>query len=389
MKQIVHIVFHNIANCKLKAIMIVVLMSFSMFTSLVSYSFKQSIEDQVEITTEELDTNAKIKVMSKNSDNVIPLSTIDYMEQMDGVKSVIPQYNFGGLLEKEMGVPIYSVTLNGFDFENNLFMGAEDYRNQNVSGILLPDLTVTMGEEIVLKELIGQEVLFTYEYVSDKNILSRTITCKVIGVYEAKGTFDENPVYMSMDLFTEVLNDYAVNISGVSSATVYLESADCTEKVAEDLNNLGVEVFYESTVEDYMASLEGIVTLSIVVVVVILIFAIIIIIQTLLANLRKRYATIGVMKAYGYSTASICFLVWFEIFIYCIMSVIITLLLSLIGQGKIQEFFGVFMAGVSFTLNPNSILILLGIGVIVSGISAIIPCRNLVRLNPIDVLKSN
>lgn len=389
MKQIVHIVLNNIANCKFKAVMIVLLMAFSMFTSLISYSFKQSISNQVKITTEELDTNAKIKVMSKGSEGLIPLSTVDYIEKVEGVKNAVPQYNIGGLLEKEVGVPIYSITLNGFDFENNVLIGAEDYRNQNISGIVLPDLTVSMAEEIILKEFIGQEVLFTYEYASAKNILSKTITCKVVGVYEAKGAFEANPVYMSMDLFSEILNDYATNISGVSSATIYLDSADCTQKVAESLNDLGLEVFFESTVEDYIASLEGIVTLSMVIVAVVLIFAIIIIIQTLLANLKKRYGTIAVMKAYGYSTVSICFLIWLEIFIYCILSVLITLLTCFVCYNKIQEFFCIFIEGVNFTMSVNSILILLGIGVMTSCISTIIPCKDLAKLNPIDILKSN
>lgn len=389
MRQIVHIVLNNIAKCKMKAIMIILLISFAMFISVLSYSFKYSMEHLVDIRTEELNSTAKIKIMSKSSEGIIPLSTLNYIESVDGVKNVIPQYNIGGLLEKEAGVPIYSVSINGFDFENNRFIGADDFRNQKIRGILLPDLTVSFGDNWNLKDLVGKDVLFTYEYLLDNNIVSKTVPCKVIGVYEAYGIFEENPVYMSMDLFSEILNDYAANISGVTSSTVYLESADYTEEVAKSLNELGVEVFYESTIEEYIKSLEGFVTMSMAIVIVILFLAVIIIVQTISANIRRRYTTIGVMKAYGYSNLSIFFLVWLEIFIYSVVSVLVAVLICLLSQNQIQEIFTMLFEGIYFTLNTTSILLLVGIAGLTSVLSIILPCRLLVKVNPIEVLKGN
>lgn len=387
MKQIVRIVWNNILHSKLKGIMIILLISFSMFTAVVSYSLNDSITSMVKNKTEALDATAKIKVISKNRESLIALSLIDYIEEIEGVRNVLPQYNIYGLLEKDNGIPIYNVSINGFDFENNIFIGADDFRGKNVSGILLPDITVSLQEEMVLKDLIGTDVVFIYEYISDGTILSQSITAEVIGVYEASGVFEENPIYFSIDLFAGILANNQMNISGISSADIYLNDAEHTESVAEKLEQLGLEVFYESTVEDYIESLEGFVSLSMTIVIVILIFAIIIIIQTVWANIKKRYAIIAVMKAYGYSTMSICFMVWFEIFSYCLSAIVVTIVLCIVGQSGVQDFFSSFLPGLAFVLNKETFLMLVMIGVLTSCISAIIPCKNLIKLNPVDILK--
>lgn len=389
MRQMVRIVLNNIWNNKFKACMIVIMIAFSMFTSVISVAFKDSIATLVDVKTEELNSNAKIKVMSKNTNGKIALSTLEYVEQMDGVRNVVPQYNIGGLLEKEKGIPIYGVVVNGFDFENDLFVGANDYRNQKASGILLPNIGESMMADIVLQDLVDTEVLFTYEYVQDGNVLSKTITSKVIGVYETTGSFEENPVYMSMDLFSEIQSDYGELISSVSSANVYLDDATYTEAVVQELAKLGLDVYYESTVEEYIESLEGFVTVGIAIVVVALVFAMIIIIQTVLANLRKRYTTIAVMKVYGYSTAAICFFVWLEIFIYCVLAVVVTVIGCLWLQNTIQDVFALFLPGLVFTINKSVIIISLVICAMTSCVCAISPCKDLMRLNPIEVLKSN
>lgn len=389
MKQIIHIAVNNVVRSKLKAVAIVMLMALSMFTATLGYSFSQSATYTVEKKADELEMLSSIKVLSYNQGDYIAMSTIELIEEMEGVSFVLPQYNIGGLLEESEGKPIYQVSVNGFDFEERQFVGAEDYRGQGVSGIILPDISYEFMDEVTLKEYVGQQIYFTYEYLKDGQYISETVTCKVIGVYKASGVFENNPVYMSMDLFGEILENVGHSISGVSRAIVYMDNVADMDRISENIGAIGLEVNYETTLDDYISSLEGFITLGVTVAVIIMVFAVIVMIQAILSNIGKRYDIIGVLKAYGYSNGKICFMVWFEVFIYSIIAVVVSLICGYAFSDGLNNFFDTFISGAEFAVGIKEILLNVLVGVVVSGVASIIPVRRLKKIDVIDVLKSN
>ena len=194
MKQVMYIAFNNIVKSKAKSILIVVLIGISMMMMAISYKFAESVKYSINNTTDEVNATSKLKITSKIVGNPISFATISAIENVDGVKKVLPDYNISGLLEEEVGVPIYNVSINGFDFENDIFLGAEDYRENKQSGILLPDISYELGDRIIdLNEYVGKEIQITYFCTSNNVNTGKTLKCKVFGTYSTSGTFEENP----------------------------------------------------------------------------------------------------------------------------------------------------------------------------------------------------
>lgn len=390
MNQIMRISVNNVVKSKFKGLVIIILLSFTMLVAVLSYGLSVSLPDALDEKTEELNTLSKIKVLSKDGNGHIALSMLDYISKLNGVKSVLPEYGISGLLESEPKKPLGFVGINGFDFDSVKFYGAEDFRNKNISGILLPDISYEFGGELLtLKDYIGKEIYITYEFIDDGKLVGKTIECGVMGVYKTTGVIEENPIYMSLDLFSGMLEDCARNVSEVISAYIYLDSAEETDSVIDKIKDLGLEPYYQTTLQEYIEALEGFVNSSLIFIGILIALSVVIIIQTILSNLRKRYEIIGVLKAYGYSNISICFMVWIEIFIYSIISVLASVVLIIVLKEKINNFFEMFLNTVQFDFNISVIAILIIIAIMVSVISAIIPIKRLKKLNVIDVLKSN
>lgn len=155
---------------------------------------KEAVNENVE----ELDKNNVLHIYPRIHGTYIPQNMIDEIKNLDNVVSVISQYNIYGLLEESKNNPIYNVTINGFDFNEGILEENIDYRGMNVSGIVLPNLTVSLNGEKVMEDYVGRTVFFTYEYREGEKILSETIECKVLGTYSAYGAMEENPLCLPM-----------------------------------------------------------------------------------------------------------------------------------------------------------------------------------------------
>lgn len=389
MKQIIRIAVNNVLNTGIKGIVIVVLMALSMFIATISISFSNSSKELIGIKTEALESKFKVTVMPKESSKTISITTLDYLETLDGISYVLPQYNISGLMEEIPGTPIYPVTFNGYDFQNNVFMGELDFCGEDVSGIVLPDISVEHTKKLKLKEYVGNNVYITYDYIKGNEVVSKTIECKVLGVYSAKGPFEANPAYMTMDLFEEVLKNCSSQLNGVGSAEVYVESSEMIKNVGEKISDMGYEVFFESTIEDYISSLEGFISLAAAVSVIIMIMAMIIIAQAIAINIKKRSTIIGVLKAYGYSNFSICFMVCIEVFTYSILAVMISVSTCIVTQGMINEILGEFLYDVKFVVKTEAVALQIAIAGAMAVFASIIPIRKLRKINVIDVLKAS
>lgn len=254
---------------------------------------------------------------------------------------------------------------------------------------MLPNISVELNGTKVLKEYVGKQVYFVYEYIQGGQYISDTIECDVLGVYDAEGAFEANPIYMSMDLFENVLKNTSSDTTGVARAEVFLENVESMDKIVSELEKLGVEVFFETTLDDYITSLEGFGKVGMAVACIIMLLALVIMLQAIMTNLRKRYTIIGILKAYGYSDLIICVMVWLEVFVYSAVAVMISLLACKLLGEKMNEFFSMFLSGVVFVLDAEKVILLFTIAIVISIIALLIPIRRLRKINVIDVLKAD
>ena len=388
MKQVMYIAFNNIVKSKAKSILIVVLIGISMMMMAISYKFAESVKYSINNTTDEVNATSKLKITSKIVGNPISFATISAIENVDGVKKVLPDYNISGLLEEEVGVPIYNVSINGFDFENDIFLGAEDYRENKQSGILLPDISYELGDRIIdLNEYVGKEIQITYFCTSNNVNTGKTLKCKVFGTYSTSGTFEENPVYMSMDLFSDILSNID-NMTGVTSARVYLQNAEYTERIAKTLNDYGLEVCFETTIEDYLNMLKGVSKFTATISTIVILLSVIIITQSVNNNIRRRSSTIGVLKAYGYSDILVCLMIWIEVAIYCIAGMVLSYIMCITLDRYINKIFVLFMSNTAFEIDLSIAVIFIIVFGVVLLAASVIPVKKMLKFNPIDVLKS-
>ncbi|MBR6697986.1 MAG: FtsX-like permease family protein [Lachnospiraceae bacterium] len=389
MQQIIRITINNIKKTKVKAVIIVILMSLAMFISSVAFSLYLSSLNITSEKVEELEAKVKIKIMPFEAGGKIPLSAINHIETMEGVSYVLPEYNLPCMIEDPKSDFAYSITVDTYDFKNNIFMSDIDLRNEDVSGILLPDVEFETYKVVTMKNFVDQEMDIKYSYIKNGEIVTDSIRCKVIGVYPTKESFLGSKVYMTMDIFNEIMSVMSGDVLSVYSAQIYLDDVGYMNKVAEQLEDIGYEVFYESTIEDYIKTLDGFVKLTMAIAVVIMALSMIIMIQAVLTGIQRRSITIGVLKAHGYSNSIVCFMTCLEVAIYGLSSTVISMILCFVTKSKVNEIFSYFMENARFAIDWKILLVHLIIAIGVSAISLIIPIKKMKKINVIDVLKAN
>lgn len=385
--ELIEMATKNTLFSKIRLVIISMFVGFGLIVLELTMGISSVAKNAANDSVEELNSNNYIRIYPRISGTYIPTSKFEQIKKMDGIKSAIGQYNIFGLLEKETNNPIYSVSVTGFDFNEGVVSENCDFRGNNVSGILLPDITVELNGKKVMSDYIGSNVFFTYEYREGENIISKTVECNVLGTYKAYGSMEENPIYMSLDLFNGIVQNVCKDGNGMLSLMIYVDDIENLDVIANEINNMGFDVSYETTKEDFLNYIKGFKKIGLIVAIICLFMAGIIIIQTINNNIQRRAKAIGVLKVFGYSNRSIYKMIIIELSIYYILGMMIATVVCAMLDSKISDVLSPILMNQEYTFHFHEVLWFILFGFVLCSVITIKPLLKCKRLQPIDILK--
>lgn len=386
MIQFAKIAVHNIGTHKVRTGITVLLCVFVILLTTISISVVVTVRQESDKKEEEIQTKKIIQIMGANGQN-LSNQVLDLIRQEEGVADVVPWYNTTVLMEDSNADPMYIITLNGFDFDKWRLPGADDFRGKSIEGVVLPDITYEFRGNKVLRDYVGQEVRLTYDCIEEGTVVSKTISVPVIGVYEAYGPFEANPVFISKNLFQGILEGSDESGAGVFRAYVYpLAGADLKD-MARRIAQYGVDVSYETLLDEYLSFVRGFARFVLLVDAVVVLLSLIVLSQNLKGGVRRRYKEFGVLKAYGHPARLMVFSVFFEWLMYWGMSVLVSFALWAIGRRTIAAMAENIIKNGELVLEGKVIMISCGIVGAVSALTMLVPIQLIQRMQPIDVLK--
>ncbi len=388
MIQIFTMAIHNVEKHKGRSFFTIVLFFCVITLSAISTVLLLAMREYGKDKQDEIVSKKTIQISGINGRD-IDKSVIDMIRDEVGVADVIPWYDTAVLLEDQDSNPLYIITLCGFDFEKWRFPGADDYRGKNIEGVLLPDISYDFHGRKTLRNYIGQDVRLTYETENNGNYTSKTILARVVGVYEATGTPESNPVFMSKALFQNVLDEYGDGSAGIFRAQIYPTNGMNQKELAKRISEYGVDVSFESLLDDFQSFIESFTKLVSGVDLIVIVLLFIVLMQNLNNGVRNRYKEIGVLKAFGHPAKSLYQLVVFEWLVYWLVASIVSSIVLLLCNGWFKELTEFIVSGINVELSWKIIVLTCFFAGAISILTILLPIRAIQKMRPIDVLREN
>lgn len=235
-------------------------------------------------------------------------------------------------------------------------------------------------------------------------------TLKLIGLYTTDSNFADNSILLPLKTAERLFS-----LSGVTSITAYADSLNDVDSVASKLRSeLGSSVSVvtqediinntTSALDGTQNSIRGTLIASVVVAALVIIFAVFLIV-------RERNQEIGILKAIGASNWHVMSQFAVEILTFSVIAAAVAAVLLLILGQPLASLFSIVSSGggrgglgggggfvrfggggrfsnpLNSPLTPESLLILLGLGVVLAVLASIVPAWYVARLKPARVLR--
>ncbi|NLJ16521.1 MAG: ABC transporter permease [Clostridiales bacterium] len=382
--SIIQLSLNNIKNNIVKFIIFSIILGLMFSLVTFSFNFNNSLKSSLSKQLDALESQNYIDVSPRIINDDLPVSILDTIRSFENVEGVQPRYQIAALLEESEGVPIYNVQIDGLNSNSSL----PDFTYNGEEGIILPDLKVNLNREVALKDYIGKTLRIVFDIYENDEIKSEVIEAKVIGVYTTSGDMEQNPLYLSSDLFKSMYSKiYPDTQPAVKGAVVYVDNIKNLDSVALRIEELGLIASYGlKNMKDYFNSLETIKNIISIAAFLIIALLLLLIIQNLISNVEKRKKTIGVMKVYGYSNAKILSMVCFEVSFYIISSIIISLIITFSTLPLIKDLLSNILQGEFYTLNYITFVYIVIIGFAIVNLALIKPYIRIKSSDPINIL---
>ena len=215
----------------------------------------------------------------------------------------------------------------------------------------------------------------------------------MVGVFQFLNTGDQYIVYTGYDYLAKITNEagraYYCELSTREHTTAYQDQVSRT--LQAQFNRRGISVYIQTggSVRDSTSVLLNVITAFLMgMTVLIALVGGIGLMGTMGMNVIERTREIGVMRAIGASNGAILRLVLVEGMLIGVLSWLIALVIaapisqvmtSAIGQA-------LFQSPIPFVFDWGGVLLWLGVVVVISGLSSILPARRAVRLTVREVL---
>ena len=281
------------------------------------------------------------------------------------------------------------------------------------------DATVSSGRNLKTSETTADVALMSKALASANGLsVGSTFTLDttkltLVGLFSTGSTFGDDTIIVPLQTMQKVYD-----VSGVSTVTVYASNTSGVNALVTKLKSeLGssVDVVSQATLyQDTLTALKDTQGTIFTTLIVAIVTAALVIVFAVMMIVRERVQEIGLLKAIGASHWQVVSQFGVEVLsLSAIAAVVALLLLVLVGNSLASKFdltspgggFGAgrfgggafiinsggaaatttpFSAGLSF----GSLLLVLGIGILLSVVATVIPAWYVARIKPADVLRA-
>lgn len=409
----------NLLACFSIAISIASVLVFLSLSNGIQNTTFQSLEKNSPLTQITVHPNTQktgvISLFTRSSKDMLTTSTIEQLKKIDGIKTIYPEIQFNSFASLEASVL-------GFDFVTDAMVFGVDEGFVDSSITSQNPIKTWQSDQQPYPTIIPRQLLDIYNFaiaspqglplMSEKDLIG-----KKIKLYPNYSTFfpSMSGKTTSLELSVVGFSD-SVNLIGVTVPYSLVEklnkeytnepnpkfveifvdtvSADKTEEVAKQIDNLGLSTsYFQKNLKEVEAKIKYLNLALGIISIIILLSSTIAIISIFLTIAEERKKEIGLFRALGATKNHIRIIILTEAGIIGFIGSLSGIIIGFIASIFLDKFAISKLADTSFTpetlfpMPASLIFTVLIFGIILTIFSALLPAQKAANTDPIQALK--
>ena len=342
------------------------------------------------------------------SDSSIPeyKNTIEKLKESDNILEAAPYISLQGLISSSSsskGVSITGIDINAEPnmsiIPNYMVYGTLENLNEKNSIIIGSWLSSSLGV------FIGDTLTVTTSDIRSSIIGSypRSVTLKVVGIFELRAEIDQSLVLISHSL-AQKLKGLKNETTSIRIKTSDLFQADqIAYKAAKSIDSISMPYYSSSWKQTHGTLFEAIQFEKLLISLMLFLIvgvASILVLSTIIMTVKSKEREIGILKTIGASDGQLVLIFFYQglmvsligIFIGILFGLLITLninnlilwLEQLLQRNLLEAYFINYFL---YYINVNQILLICSLSFLFSIFSSLIPALSVTKLNPIEILR--
>ena len=342
------------------------------------------------------------------SDESIPeyINTIKILKENDNILEAAPYISLQGLISSSSsskGVSITGIDVNAEPnmsiIPNYMVYGTLENLNEKNSIIIGSWLSSSLGV------FIGDTLTVTTSDIRSSIIGSypRSVTLKVVGIFELRAEIDQSLVLISHSL-AQKLKGLKTETTSIRIKTSDLFKADeIAYKAAKSIDSISMPYYSSSWKQTHGTLFEAIQFEKLLISLMLFLIvgvASILVLSTIIMTVKSKEREIGILKTIGASDIQLILIFFYQglmvsligIFIGILFGILITLninnlilwLEQLLQRNLLEAYFINYFP---YFIDINQILLICFLSFLFSIFSSLIPALSVTKLNPIEILR--
>ena len=342
------------------------------------------------------------------SDESIPeyINTIKILKENDNILEAAPYISLQGLISSSSsskGVSITGIDVNAEPnmsiIPNYMVYGTLENLNEKNSIIIGSWLSSSLGV------FIGDTLTVTTSDIRSSIIGSypRSVTLKVVGIFELRAEIDQSLVLISHSL-AQKLKGLKTETTSIRIKTSDLFKADeIAYKAAKSIDSISMPYYSSSWKQTHGTLFEAIQFEKLLISLMLFLIvgvASILVLSTIIMTVKSKEREIGILKTIGASDIQLILIFFYQglmvsligIFIGILFGILITLninnlilwLEQLLQRNLLEAYFINYFP---YFIDTNQILLICFLSFLFSIFSSLIPALSVTKLNPIEILR--
>ncbi|MDA9621439.1 ABC transporter permease [Gammaproteobacteria bacterium] len=342
------------------------------------------------------------------SDGSIPeyTNTIKVLKENENILEAAPYISLQGLISSSSsskGVSITGIELNAEPnmsiIPNYMVYGTLENLNEKNSIIIGSWLSSSLGV------FIGDTLTVTTSDIRSSIIGSypRSVTLKVVGIFELRAEIDQSLVLISHSL-AQKLKGLKNETTSIRIKTSDLFKADeIAYKAAKSIDSISMPYYSSSWKQTHGTLFEAIQFEKLLISLMLFLIvgvASILVLSTIIMTVKSKEREIGILKTIGASDIQLILIFFYQglmvsligIFIGILFGILITLninnlilwLEQLLQRNLLEAYFINYFP---YFIDANQILLICFLSFLFSIFSSLIPALSVTKLNPIEILR--
>mgnify|MGYP001174802013 FL=1 len=342
------------------------------------------------------------------SDDPIPeyQNTIKLLKENDNILEAAPYISLQGLISSSDSSKGVSITGIDIDIEpkmsiipNYMVYGSLENLNEKNSIIIGSWLSSSLGV------FIGDSVTVTTSDIRSTIIGSypRSVTLKVVGIFELRAEIDQSLVLISHSLAQKLkgINNETTSIR-VKTSDLFLAD-EIAYKASQSIDSISIPYYMSSWKQSHGTLFEAIQFEKLLISLMLFLIvgvASILVLSTIIMTVKSKEREIGILKTIGASDTHLILIFFYQglmvsligIFIGIVFGLLITLninnfivwLEQLLQRNLLEAYFINYFP---YFIDVKQILFICFLSFLFSIFSSLIPALSVTKLNPIEILR--